>query len=197
MVAAPVVTVVQVGTPGPPGAGITTAEKNALAPKTSPTFVGTVTIPTEVVTTETVTTLTVLGVATFNGNVNIGNETTDTINFTGHLNFLGSAPTSTVHANAGIGATSNILFGNDTRGCIRVVTGTNPVAGVLTTITCFTPRANANYVVILTAAESDAADLGGKLYVNQPSITANGFSLRTTATPPASQELLIYYWCIE
>lgn len=203
------ITVIEVGTPGPPGAGITTAEKNALAPKASPTFTGTVTIPTATittsnVTTSNVTTLAVSGNATVGGTLGVDGNTTlgnasanDMVTIVGILGFSGSLPTySTAGANIGTTGTAIAAFGNDARGVVKVTPGgTGITSGVLFTIQFVQTKADANYVVILTAEDINAAVL--LLYVNQTSQSTTGVSIRTTSTPVSGTEYRIGYMVLD
>lgn len=190
------IVIVEVGTPGPPGAGITTAEKNALAPKASPTFTGTVVIPTATITTSNVTTLNVSGVATMDGNVNIGNATSDTHTITGHLNFAGSLPTLTVGAAIGSTGTATFDYGNDTRGCIKFTPGgTGITSGVVFQLNFNVARANAFYTVLFSAADSDAAGLS--LWSNQAGQSNTTFSVRSNTVVVSGTEYRLNYWIVE
>lgn len=186
--------VIQVGTPGPPGAGITTAEKNALAPKASPTFTGTATIPTAAITTANVTTLNVSGVSSLNGDINLGNATADTITITGHIETTGSALTVAPGAQAGTGKTAVVLAGNDTSGVILLTTGTGAAIGEQVVVTFLSPRSNANYRVILEPGDSDAAPV--QWYPNYTAFTTLGFEIRSTNAPASSSSHIIQYWII-
>jgi hypothetical protein len=168
------ITTIELGRPGPAGVGITAAEKNALAPKASPTFTGT---------------------ATFNGDVALGDSTTRTISITGHIDTLGSAPSITANASAGTGRTASIVRGNDTSGLIRLNTGTSAGPGLQFTVTFNVARPTANYQVLLQAADVDAAAL--QFYVNESTSTTGGFGVHFITDPPDSTSFDFYYWIIE
>lgn len=194
------ISAIELGIPGPAGVGITAAEKAALAPKASPTFTGTVTIPTATITTANVTTFaasgnaTVAGTLAVDGNTTFGNSSaTDRVTINGPLKFAGSAPTiSTAGANIGTTGTAILDFGADARGVVKVTPGgTGITSGVLFTISFLQTKQDANYVVILTAEDSDAAGL--LLYVNETTQTVNSVSIRTTSTPVSGTEYRVGY----
>lgn len=175
------ITTLELGVPGPAGVGITAAEKNALAPKASPTFTGTVTVS---------------GTLTTEGNNNLGNSSTDLTTITGRLASAGDAPTIAAGASAGVGATASILFGSDTSGQLQINVGTGAGTGIIATITFAAARANANYSVFLNPSDSDAADLSGNYHCLQSDRSTTQWKIRTVTAPTDSTSYVFDYFVI-
>jgi hypothetical protein len=178
------ITTLELGLPGPAGVGITAAEKNALAPKASPTFTGTVTLPTTNVT----------GTFSTEGATNLGNGSTDVTTITGQIRTAGSAPTIAEGASAGTGATASLIHGDDTNGAVQVNTGTGAGTGSLILFTFNQARSNANYAVLLTAREVDAASL--KVYVPDDQRSSAGFKIYNDTDTPDSTSFAWDYFVI-
>lgn len=180
------IVVIEVGTPGPPGANITTAEKNALAPKASPTFTGTVTAAA----------LTATGTVNTQGNTNLGNSSGDVTTVTGQLAFSGSSPSIAAGASAGTGATASILYGNDTQGELQINMGTGAGTGIIATITFAVARPNTNYSVFICPADSDASDLSGKFHCLNTDRSTTVWKIRASVAPTSSASHVFDYFVI-
>jgi hypothetical protein len=130
------------------------------------------------------------------GDVTLGSGSPDQITIAGHLGASGSAPTITVGAGAGSTGAVSTLFANDTRGVFTVTPGGAGIAaGVLATISWIRTRDDANYVVIVSAGDADAAGLG--LWVNQSGQSTTACTVRCTATPVSGTGYTIEYFCID
>jgi len=177
--------VVDLGQQGPSGAGITAGQWAALQAIVASDGSGNITAPG---------TLSVAGVASLNGDVNLGNNTTDTVTITAHVEGAGSPPSVVANAAAGTGATVSIVFGNDSRGLIHLTTGTGPTAGNVFTVTNFTSRADSNYVVLLGPADDNAAGASARVFANQGGgISTTFWTARVAAALPASTSLYVWY----
>lgn len=175
--AMPQITKVRVGIPGMPGSGVSAAAWAALQAVVASDTSGNI---------NTGGTLTVAGTSTLNGDNNIGNASTDTNTVTGHIETGGSPPTIVANAAAGSGATAAVVLGNDTAGLIRVTAGTGPTTGNICTITNFVVRADANYIVILTPADDNAAALTKQPFVNKDAVLTTAWVVKAPVALAAS-----------
>lgn len=99
-------------------------------------------------------------------------------------------PTISVNANAGTGATAELVAGStDLSGEIRVSTGTSTSAGALFTFNFANAKPDLNYSVVLTNRTNAAADLQGRY--NVTAVSENGWNLNLRVAPTASAS---YYW---
>ena len=118
---------------------------------------------------------------------------TGTVTLEGHLITSGSTPTHT--AGTDCSSPTITVNGNDTSGTITVATGGSCTsAGALATISFASAYASAPHVVI-TPGAANAAGLNA--YVDDSSITANGFVLGTSVTPAAGTTYQWNYFVVQ
>jgi hypothetical protein len=117
------------------------------------------------------------------------------ITVSGPLISDGSAPTISVGAAAGTGATAAI-FGTDTAGVIRLTTGTSPTTGQLFEIVWSSPKPSENYAVVLTAASATAVTGLQRFYMDQDNGTDTLIDAIATTALTASALHRIYYQVI-
>jgi hypothetical protein len=103
----------------------------------------------------------------------------DNISIT-HINISGPTPSISVGGSAGGGGTASIV-GTDTAGTANINTGGGPSAGILATIKFTKAYSSPNPHVVLTPNGPGCAEIG--YYVTN--ITANGFAIGSSNTPPS------------
>jgi len=140
------------------------------------------------------------GITIFSNNVGFGTSPSYAGDFNGTIRgkrFLGNgnAPSFTVAAGAGTGATASIA-GSEIAGVFTLNTGTSPSGGLVVTFTLSSAMPNTNYSVIFMPATADAtivtlfnASSSQGNYINKISTTQ--FSLNIGATVSAS---FTYQW---
>lgn len=108
------------------------------------------------------------------------------------LLFRGTAPSIVAGAAAGTSPTLSLTDATDNSGRIVLTVGTTPAAGLLATITFVVPKRNADYAVILSPRDSDAATAAGR------SVYSDFGAATTTSFPVNCQTALAagvsYHW---
>lgn len=182
-----------VGIPGLSSAVLTTSEKSAILARL--TALEAIVNPSTGAITTGSGGLTVGGTVSLTGSViGIGDASSDTITFIGHEEGGGSAPSIAANAAAGTGASATIMWGNDTRGLIRVITGTATTTGNLFTVTHLVARPTNTYVVQLTPADDSSASQATRVYVNYAAVTTTFWTAKASAALTQSATFYYFYW---
>lgn len=156
-----------------------------LAPLASPVFTGTVTGAA----------MTLSGVVTMNGDVTIGNATSDVLTIQSRIVTAGSAPAAAANLAAGTGRAASVVYGDSTSGLLRVVTGGSGVAGGnFVTLTYFLNRPSANYTVFFIPANSAAQGIWQNMYVS--ALATSFFTLAINSAPAISTTYDFFYLVI-
>jgi hypothetical protein len=113
---------------------------------------------------------------TVNSNTTLGNGDEDTTTIRGHLVFDGTAPTITARAAAGTGATVT-KAGTAASFRVTLTIGTGPTTGPLITVTFARAFASAEYEVVTSAGDAEAALSSTNWYVDVATQTASGFTV--------------------
>jgi hypothetical protein len=112
---------------------------------------------------------------TVNNSTTLGNADNDTTTIMGHLIFDGTAPTITAGTAAGAGATIT-RAGTDGSFRVTLTTGAGAGEGTLVTVTFAHAWSSAEYEVVFSAGDGDAALNIAKCYVDVQNPTVDGFA---------------------
>lgn len=104
-------------------------------------------------------------------------------------------PTATVNANAGTGA-SALITGNDTKGQITLTTGSGAWAIGAQAIVTFARNYDTAPIVVLTAADADAAT-AFRVHDVYVTSTTTTFSLNFGVVEAAGVEMVFNFHCLE
>jgi hypothetical protein len=113
---------------------------------------------------------------TVNSDTTLGNGDEDTTTIRGHLVFDGTAPTITARAAAGTGATVT-KAGTAASFRVTLTIGTGPTTRPLVTVTFARAFASAEYEVVASAGDAEAALSSTNWYVDVATQTASGFTV--------------------
>jgi hypothetical protein len=117
------------------------------------------------------------------------------MSWAGNMISTGDAPTVTVGAASGTGA-SALVFGSDSAGVVALNTGTSPSTGTALTFTWSTAKPSDAYSVILTAASASGLTALQRVYVDQDNATDAAIAIIATTALPASANIRLYYQVI-
>jgi hypothetical protein len=211
----PEITVIELGVPGPSGAGITAAQWAALQAIVASASTGLVNVSADssvAILVETAAGLNVVQVDTQNKALRLhsgadlrlyvtDDATTERVRIrgdSGHFKSSGTSPTIANGAAAGTSPSAPVILGTDRCGIITIGTGTATATGTLCTVTFAIPYDSNDYVVMLSPAEADAAATGStRVRADTGGRSTTQFTLDVTGSALSVSTQYVWFYLIE